>query len=114
MSFLFDLPRFLRTREAAQAVGLCSRTLEKHRTYGTGPKYRKIGGRVVYDPEELKAWVNLGIRTSTSDTGASRIFPAKARYAGIPRPRPPTRPKTDCADHEPPAQKSEDSDKKDE
>jgi hypothetical protein len=40
-------PRFLRTPEAARFLGLSGRTLEKHRTYGTGPKYRKIGGRVM-------------------------------------------------------------------
>jgi hypothetical protein len=33
-------PRFLRTPEAARFLGLSGRTLEKHRTYGTGPKYR--------------------------------------------------------------------------
>jgi hypothetical protein len=40
-------PRYLRTPEAARFLGLSGRTLEKHRTYGTGPKYCKIGGRVV-------------------------------------------------------------------
>ncbi|TIX96019.1 MAG: DNA-binding protein, partial [Mesorhizobium sp.] len=41
-----DAPqKYLRTKEAAPIVGLCARTLEKHRTYGTGPKYRKVGGR---------------------------------------------------------------------
>jgi hypothetical protein len=35
------------------SLGLSARTLEKHRTYGTGPKYRKIGGRVVYEFEDL-------------------------------------------------------------
>ena len=40
-------PRFLRTKEAAEFLSLSSRTLEKHRTYGTGPAYRKLGGRVV-------------------------------------------------------------------
>jgi len=40
--------RYLRTKEAAHYVGLSARTLEKHRTYGTGPAYKKIGGRVVY------------------------------------------------------------------
>ena len=49
-------PRFLRTPEAARFLGLSGRTLEKHRTYGTGPKYRKIGGRVVYALDDLKAW----------------------------------------------------------
>ena len=41
-------PRFLRTPEAARFLGLSGRTLEKHRTYGTGPKYRKVGGRVAW------------------------------------------------------------------
>jgi len=41
-------PRFLRTPEAERFLVLSGRTLEKHRTYGTGPRYRKIGGRVVY------------------------------------------------------------------
>jgi len=39
--------RYLRTPEAARFLSLSGRTLEKHRTYGTGPAYRKIGGRVV-------------------------------------------------------------------
>ena len=29
-------PRYLRTKEAAQFLSLSARTLEKHRTYGTG------------------------------------------------------------------------------
>ena len=41
-------PRLLRTPDAARFLGISNRTLEKHRTYGTGPVYRKIGGRVVY------------------------------------------------------------------
>jgi hypothetical protein len=36
-------PRYLRTTEAARFLGLSPRTLEKHRIYGTGPAYRKIG-----------------------------------------------------------------------
>ena len=62
-------PRFLRTPEAARYLGLSGRTLEKHRTYGTGPTYRKIGGRVVYALDDLKAWADLGAKTSTSDPG---------------------------------------------
>ena len=46
---LAGLPqRYLRTPEAARFVGLSIRTLEKHRIYGTGPRYSKLGGRVVY------------------------------------------------------------------
>ena len=46
-------PRYLRTKEAAQLLSLSARTLEKHRTYGTGPAYHKLGGRVVYSIEDL-------------------------------------------------------------
>lgn len=46
---LANLPqRFLHTPEAARLLGVSGRTLEKHRTFGTGPTYRKIGDRIVY------------------------------------------------------------------
>ena len=66
-------PRLLRTPEAARFLGLSGRTLEKHRTFGTGPTYRKIGGRVVYRIEDLQRWADLGVRTSTSDPGTATI-----------------------------------------
>ena len=79
-------PRYLRTAEAARYLSLSPRTLEKHRTYGTGPAYRKIGGRVVYAVADLNAWADVGTRTSTSDPGAGTVLPAKRRapipYAG--------------------------------
>ena len=73
-----DLPsRYLRTPEAARMVGLSIRTLEKHRIYGTGPRYSKLGGRVVYSVEDLQAWVAQGTKTSTSDPGQGTVLPAK-------------------------------------
>jgi len=69
-------PRFLRTPEAASFLGLSGRTLEKHRTYGTGPAYRKLGGRVVYSVDDLQAWADRGTVTSTSDPRGS-VLPAK-------------------------------------
>ena len=76
-------PRFLRTPEAARYLGLSGRTLEKHRTYGTGPTYRKLGGRVVYAIADLEAWAKRGIRQSTSDSGAEAVLPAK-RHVPLP------------------------------
>jgi predicted DNA-binding transcriptional regulator AlpA len=70
-------PRFLRTPEAARFLGLSGRTLEKHRTYGTGPTYRKLGGRIVYALEDLQAWTDLGTRRSTSDPGHGVVHPAR-------------------------------------
>lgn len=64
-------PRYLRTPEAARFLGLSGRTLEKHRTFGSGPAYRKIGGRVVYRLEDLQLWAEASARQSTSDPGTS-------------------------------------------
>ena len=84
-------PRCLRTPEAARFLGLSGRTLEKHRTYGTGPRYSKLGGRVVYRLDDLQAWVERGAKASTSDPGVEQVLPAKRHppvspaYAGQPR-----------------------------
>jgi Helix-turn-helix domain len=71
----------LSTNDAAAYLGLSPRTLEKHRCYGTGPFYRKLGGRVVYQVSQLEAWADLGTRRSTSDPGKGRALPAKRHYA---------------------------------
>lgn len=76
-------PRFLRTPEAARFLSLSGRTLEKHRTYGTGPAYRKLGGRVVYAIDDLQAWADRGAKTSTSDPGIGTVLPAKRFPASI-------------------------------
>jgi hypothetical protein len=76
-------PRYLRTQEAARFLGLSGRTLEKHRIYGTGPTYRKLGGRVVYALDDLKAWADRGIKNSTSDPGVDIVLPAE-RHRPIP------------------------------
>ncbi|HEX3367845.1 DNA-binding protein [Phenylobacterium sp.] len=72
-------PRLLRTNEAGRFLGLSGRTLEKHRTYGTGPTYRKIGGRVVYVIDDLQSWADRGAKSSTSDPGNGRVLPARPR-----------------------------------
>ena len=69
--------RYLRTPDAAVHLGLSPRTLEKHRCYGTGPVYRKLGGRIVYLISDLDAWAELGLRRSTSDPGKGVVHPAK-------------------------------------
>lgn len=74
-------PRYLRTPAAARFVGLSIRTLEKHRIYGTGPRYSKLGGRVVYRLEDLQAWVAQGAKASTSDPGVETVLPAKRHPA---------------------------------
>jgi hypothetical protein len=84
---LAGLPqRYLRTPEAARFVGLSIRTLEKHRIYGTGPRYSKFSGRVVYRVDDLQAWVGHGAKASTSDLGVGTVLPAKRHSPDIPTP----------------------------
>jgi len=78
-------PRYLRTPDAARFVGLSIRTLEKHRIYGTGPRYSKLGGRVVYRLQDLQAWVEAGAKASTSDPGVATVLQAK-RQSPLVRP----------------------------
>lgn len=75
-------PRYLRTPEAARFLGLSGRTLEKHRSFGTGPIYHKLGGRIVYALDDLQAWADLGTRHSTFDPGQGVVHPAK-RIPGL-------------------------------
>ena len=69
--------RFLRTPEAARYLGLSGRTLEKHRCFGTGPAYRRLGGRVVYAIDDLRAWADRGLLHSTSDPGQDNLMPRR-------------------------------------
>ena len=63
---------YVRTERAAEFLGLKRRTLEKWRCTGCGPRFRKLGGAVVYSLRELETWVEAQTRTSTSDPGTRR------------------------------------------
>jgi predicted DNA-binding transcriptional regulator AlpA len=80
--------RYLRTPDAARFVGLSIRTLEKHRIYGTGPRFSKLGGRVVYRIDDLQAWVDGAVKSSTSDPGGAVVLPAKRQSPAVPPARP--------------------------
>ena len=61
MSAFSPLPLpYLRTQEAARFIGVSRRMLEKRRSDGTGPKYSKIGGRIIYAASDLREWIKLG------------------------------------------------------
>jgi hypothetical protein len=61
---------FLNTDQAAFYVGLSGRTLEKMRTAGVGPTYRKHGRYVRYHIEDLDTWSVVHRKTSTSEPDA--------------------------------------------
>jgi hypothetical protein len=58
---------FLTVAEAAQYLRLKKRTLDNMRWMGTGPKFRKHGGRIFYHKEDLVEWSRNSRRQSTSE-----------------------------------------------
>jgi len=56
---------------AATDAGVSTSNLNKLRCHGGGPRYYKIGRRVVYDLADVDAWLRGMSRSSTSDSGVS-------------------------------------------
>ena len=97
-----DEHRKLDTPEAAEYVGMSASTLSKRRVFGGGPRYLKLGRRVVYDTRDLEAWLDAHRRASTSDAGDVVAMPehrARAGDAGSTAPacKPPRRRGRDAA-----------------
>jgi predicted DNA-binding transcriptional regulator AlpA len=62
----FDTPaRKLRVTEAATFLSVSKSWLDKKRIIGDGPAYIKAGRRVVYDLDDLDAWVASNRRHRT-------------------------------------------------
>ena len=55
-------PKHLTQIEVARRWRLSERTLEKWRSIRRGPAYLKIGGRVVYRPEDIEAFERQQVR----------------------------------------------------
>jgi len=62
---------FLNTDQAAHYIGLSRRTLEKMRTAGDGPRFRKHGRYVRYHIDDLNAWSLGQGKASTSEAGTA-------------------------------------------
>ncbi len=51
------MKRFLNEAELEELTGVSRKTFQRHRVFGTGPKYRKLGGAVRYDVADVEAWI---------------------------------------------------------
>ena len=58
-------PAFLLEAEAAGYLRLSVPTIRAWRVKGTGPRWRKIGGRVVYHIDDLQRFADSDIRYTT-------------------------------------------------
>jgi Helix-turn-helix domain len=56
----------LTTAETAKGLRLKKHTLENMRWQGTGPPFRKLGGRVFYHVDDLLEWLEQARRRSSS------------------------------------------------
>lgn len=65
-------PELLTNAEAAAFVRLSPRTLEKFRVLGGGPRYKKLGARVRYSVDDLRAWLASRTFEMTSDPGLAQ------------------------------------------
>jgi Helix-turn-helix domain len=63
---------FLTEKEAAEILKMAPAGLQAYRTKGGGPRYHKLGRKVVrYTPEALKEWAMACTLESTSDARAA-------------------------------------------
>lgn len=53
--------------EAARMLKISPKTLEKYRCMGGGPKYIRIGRRVLYSTVELQVWLRARSFSCTSE-----------------------------------------------
>jgi hypothetical protein len=49
--------RYVADTEASDITGLKTSTLRKWRVLGKGPRYRRLGRRVVYGLDDLRSWI---------------------------------------------------------
>ena len=64
--------RYLRTPDAATYLGVGQSTLERKRIDGTGPVFRKLGGKIItYAVDDLDEWASRQVYSSTSEAEAA-------------------------------------------
>jgi hypothetical protein len=62
----------LTQREAATILRLSTRTLERLRVTGTGPKFIRIGKSIRYQADALTTYITARVVGSTSEKGAQQ------------------------------------------
>ena len=70
--------RHLNQVELSRRWTVSPRTLERWRWLGQGPRYLKIGGRVVYRLDDVEAYETQQLRTSTSSVAGASSHATRA------------------------------------
>jgi predicted DNA-binding transcriptional regulator AlpA len=61
----------VRVRDAAQYCGVSKSLLDKLRCYGGGPAFAKLGASVIYNTDDLDAWLAVN-RQADNDNSRAR------------------------------------------
>ena len=61
--------QFLTEDEMSEWLGVSVRTLQRMRVEGNGPKFTKMGRRVLYNRAHVEAWLETRCFSSTSEYG---------------------------------------------
>lgn len=62
--------RHLNQIELAARLNISPRTLERWRWTGEGPRFMKVGGRVVYRLEDVEGYEDSQLRNSTAEVSS--------------------------------------------
>jgi predicted site-specific integrase-resolvase len=71
--------RHLNQRQLARRWCMSPRTLERWRWTGEGPKFLKLGGRIVYREDDVEAYEAERLHASTTEAIATTATPEMAQ-----------------------------------
>lgn len=63
------MTQYINETTLAERLCISASTLRKWRWEGKGPKFIKVGHRVLYREEDINSYIEAQVRKSTSDTG---------------------------------------------
>jgi predicted DNA-binding transcriptional regulator AlpA len=71
----------LTVKETAEYVRLAKGTLDQMRSTGRGPRYSKLGRKIIYDTRDLDQWIEDHKQISTADRPEFRLNRRRRRAA---------------------------------
>ena len=66
-----ELDILLSPHQVQEWIGLSTKTLQKRRTDGTGPKFIKVGNSVRYRWSDVEKWLEAHSASSTAEVSAN-------------------------------------------
>ena len=64
------MPTLLTPAETAKVLRISVRTLERYRNEGVGPRYVKVGRRVLYRENDIADWLEAHAVSNTAEAEA--------------------------------------------